>query len=436
MIGARALLAAVLMIALAGANGQAAVQRYPSTTLLDNVPAQIDSDAALAGVQIFLPAGLDRQSGMQNGYAALLGEIVAQTPVQSDGAQTTLRDAVAALGANLTVSVQPQNIRYYVEGPPPAVTQALGLLGAALASPDFSRDTLAKAKAALRLRIREANQSPFGVVSNMLRNAYYQGSGAGFSPMGSEAVVVNASTDSLRRFWSDNYRSGAAYLSAAGRIDENVVRAAHAAVSMLPQGAPAPVVLKPHNPTDPPARIITHRDVGVPWIGIGYSAPAVGSKDFATMLVVQAIFASLGRTDAIVSRPAALRPINAIYQYDVQPANFIIYSTGNSLGSPTGLREIFAATELMTSKPLDTAVLERYRGLATAQFMLDNMTLEDRSALVGLAARLGLDSNYTNAVLSEISAVTPADVQRVVKTYLQNYTVAIVLPRATQQEER
>lgn len=433
---ARALLA-VLMIALAGANGQAAVQQsYPSTTLVDNVPAQIDGDAALAGVQVFLPAGLDRQNGMQNGYAALLGEIVAQTPVQSGGIQTTLRDAVAALGANLTVSVQPQSIRYYVEGPPSALPPALALLGTALASPDFSRETLTKAKGALRLRIREADQSPFGVVSNMLRAAYYQGSGAGFSPMGSEAVVAGATVDSLRRFWSDNYRSGGASLSAVGRVDENVVRAAQAAVSKLPEGAPPPVVLKAHKPTDPPARIITHRDVGVPWIGIGYSAPDIGSKDFATMLVVQAIIASLGRTDAIVSRPAALRPINAVYQYDVQPANFIIYSTGNSFGSPTGLREIFAATELLTSKPLDASVLERYRTLAAGAFMLENMTLEDRSALVGLTARLGLDSNYTNAVLSGISAVSPADVQRVVKAYLQDYTVAIVLPRATQQEER
>lgn len=434
MMLARVLLAA-FMIASTASSGGAAVERYPATTLLDNVPAQIDSDAALAGVQISLPAGLDRQSRTQNGYAALLGEIVAETPVQSSGAQLPLRDAVAALGSSLSVSVQPQNVRYYVEGRPAAVSSALALLGTALGAPDFSRDTIAKAKDALRLRIHEADQSPFGVVSTMLRNAYYQGSGAGFSPMGSDAVVANATAESLRRFWSDDYRSGAAVLSAAGRVDEGVVRAAHAAVAKLPEGVPAPLMLKAHEPTDPPARIITHRDVGVPWIGIGYSAPAAGSKDFAPMLVVQAIIASLGRPDAIVSRPAALRPINAIYQYDVRPANFIVYSTGNSLGSPTGLREIFAATEVLTSKPLDPSVLERYRTLAAGQFLIDNMTLEDRSALVGLTTRFGLDADYGNAVLSDIASVTPADVQRVVKAYLQKYTVAIVLPRPAQQEQ-
>lgn len=424
------------LAATLGTYAQAAAERFPSVTLVQNIPAQVDADSALAGMQIFLPGGLDRESSAQNGYAALLGEIVADTPVQSDGVSLPLRGAISALGANLGVTVQPQDVRYYVEGRPAAVVAALALLGDALAAPDFSHDTLLRAKAALRLRIDDADQSPFGAISTMLRSAYYPNSGAGFSPMGTQAVVVNAGADALRRFWSDNYRRGGAYLAAAGRVDDSVARAANAAVAKLAEGVPPPVQIQARTLTDPPARIITHRDVGLPWVGIGFAAPAMGSKDFATMLVVQAIIASLGRTDAIVSRPAALRPINAIYQYDVKPANFIIYSSGNSGPSQTGLREIFAATELLSSKPLDAAVIERFRTLAVGQFLIDNMTLEDRSALVGLTVRLGLDGNYTNDVLSGIAAVSPSDVERVVKTYLEKYTVAIILPRPAQNQER
>jgi zinc protease len=423
---------AVVMLALAcSLPASAAAERYPVTTVVENVPAEVDADSALVGVQIYLAGGLDRQSSVQNGFAALLAEVVGHTPVGPQ--KTPLRTAIAGLGASLGISVEPQEVRYYVEGRPDAVKTALALLGAALAEPDFSHATLAAAKSDMRLRESDADQSPFGVVSAMLRGAYYRGSGVGFAPLGATEVVANAGADALHDFWAQNYRAGGAVVSAAGHVDDAVARAVTTTVAGLPAGQPPAAVVHTQKPTDPPARIVTHRDVGLPWVGMGFAAPPVGSKDFATMLVVQAVITSLGRTDSIVSRPAALRPINAIYQYDVSPANFIIYSSGNSLSSPTGLRKIFAATDLLASKPLDAAVVERYRKLAMGQFVLDNMTLEDRSALVGLSARLGLGADYPNAVLDAIAAVSPADVQRVVKTYLHKYTIALVLPRANLQ---
>jgi zinc protease len=425
---ARAVLALLLAATLV-VPARAAADRYPSTTLVGDVPAQIDADASLAGMQIFLPGGLDRQASVQNGFAALLGEVVAQTPVQNDGVEAPLRDVIAALGANLTVTVEPEDVRYYVEGRPAAVVAALAFLGKALGAPDFSQKTVAAAKSALRLRIIDADQSPFGVVSTMLRSSFYRGSGAGYAPMGSPEIVLGASPKALKEFWAANYLQGGVSLAAAGRVDEDIVRAARSAVANLPQGEPQQLTLQVRKPTDPPTRIITHRDIGLPWVGIGFAAPAPGTKDFAAMLVVQSIIDSLGRTDAIVSRPAALRPINAIYQYDVRPANFIIYSSGSSLGSTNGLREIFAATELLSTKPLDAAVIARYRTLATGAFVMQNMTLEDRSALIGTFTRLGLDVNAANVILTDIAAVTPADVERVVKTYLAKYTVAIILPR-------
>ncbi|MGH7716311.1 MAG: M16 family metallopeptidase, partial [Vulcanimicrobiaceae bacterium] len=308
------------------------------------------------------------------------------------------------------------------------------LLGGVLASPDFSHATISRARKALASRIIDADESPFSVISAMLRRSYYAGTGAGYAPLGSLSVVSNAGSTTLKKFWSDNYRSGGATIAAAGRVDADVARAAQAAVAQLPSGNPASLNQQTIAPTDPPTRIVTHRDVSLPWVGVGFAAPAPGAKDFAAMLVVQAIFSTLGRTDSIVSRPAVLRPINAIYQYDVRPSNFIIYASGTGLGTSGGWREIFQATDVLASKPLDATVIQRYRTLATGEFVIDNMTLEDRSALVGWVARMGLDPEYPNSVLTAIGAVTATDVQRVVKSYLQKYTFALVLPRTTQEQ--
>lgn len=422
-----------LAVALAGlifAPALAANDRYPHSTTLGKLVAQVDPTAALAGVEIFLSAGLDRQSGAQNGYAALLAEIVARTPVDPSG-RKQLREAIGDLGASLDISVEPQDVRYYVEGRPAALAAALSLLGRALAAPDFSNGTLAAAKSALRSRIDDADQSPFLVVSSMLRSAYYPSSGAGFAPSGTQGVVANAGSDDLRAFWSATYRRGGAALAAAGRVDGALAAAAQSALDALPAGDVNPLPLRTKAPTDPPGRIVTHRQVGLPWVGIGFAAPSAGAKDFAAMLVVQAVIVSLGRdSSGITTQPPALRAINAVYQYDVRPANFIVYSNGDSLESGSGVREIFAVIDFLAKKPLDGSVVQRYRTLALGGFVIDNMTLEDRAALVGAFVRQGLDPDYPNAVLAALDGVTAADVQRVAKTYLQKYTVAIVMPRA------
>ena len=306
---------------------------------------------------------------------------------------------------------------------------ALALLGSALAAPDFSPAALANAKAALRGRIAETDQSPFGVVATMLRGAYYVGSAAGLSPAGSAEVVAGVGPGDVRAFWEKYYRRGGASLAAAGRIDGSVLAAAHGALDRLPPGDVSAIVLRVKSLGDPPERIVTHRDVGVPWIGLGFAAPAPGAADFAPMLVVQAIVAALGRESWITTPPPALRSINVVYQYSLRPSNFIVYANGDSADATAGAREVFAVTELLARQSLDETVLRRYRNLAIGNFVTDTMTLEERAGLVGSFALQGLGADYPNAVLDSLGKVSPADVQRVAKRYLAKYAVAIVLPR-------
>ncbi|MBV8150461.1 MAG: insulinase family protein [Candidatus Eremiobacteraeota bacterium] len=412
----------------------AAGDRYPHATMMGSLAVQPDSDATLTGVQVFLRGGLDREGSAHNGLAALTAEVVARTPVTVAGTSRPLRDAIWSLGANLTTTVEPQDVRFYVEGRPDAAIPALGMLAAALAAPDFSNATLAAAKSALRARISDLDQSPFGVVATMLRGAYYPGSSAGMSPAGSAAIVAGASPADVRAFWEKNYRRGGATLAAAGRIDPPVATAAQAILQRLPAGEVAQVDLRAKALTDPPARIVTHRDVAIPLLGLGFAAPPAGTKDFAPMLVVQAIIAALGRESSITTPPPSLRSINVVYQYTVTPANFIIYANGDAADAAAGAREVFAVTELLATKPLEDAIVRRYRTLAVGNFVGDAMTLEDRAGLVGSFALRGLDPDYPNAILDALSKVTPADIERVAKNYLAKYAVAIILPRAESKQ--
>jgi hypothetical protein len=108
----RFLAAALLGAVLAAPAGAAA----PRTVVVDlggtRGYVQADPGSVLAGVALFVQAGLDRQAAGQSGVAALVAETVLHTPV--DGVPLT--DAVDARGASIEYAVTAQRVRFYLEG--------------------------------------------------------------------------------------------------------------------------------------------------------------------------------------------------------------------------------------------------------------------------------------------------------------------------------
>src|ERR1017187_10982079 len=62
---------------------------------------QSDDTAMLAGLELFVSAGLDRESAPQNGLAALAAQSILQSPVNG----IALSDVVAARGGSLTYAI-------------------------------------------------------------------------------------------------------------------------------------------------------------------------------------------------------------------------------------------------------------------------------------------------------------------------------------------
>ena len=142
-------LAAAGLIAVLTAPAAAPAAAAPSTTVVDlggaHAYVRPDVGLPLADLTLWVRAGLDRQTGSQNGLAALVAQSVLQTPV--DGRPLT--DAVEALGASLSLSVTPQQARFFLEGTPEALSAAAPLVARALARPSFDPAVLAAARASL-----------------------------------------------------------------------------------------------------------------------------------------------------------------------------------------------------------------------------------------------------------------------------------------------
>ncbi|HEY6233894.1 MAG TPA: hypothetical protein VIW69_02165, partial [Candidatus Elarobacter sp.] len=179
----------------------------PRTTFVDlgSARAYVHADPAspLAAVELFVRAGLDRQTAGQSGLAALVAESVLRTPVGG----VTLSDAVDARGASISYVVAAQHVRFYLEGTPDALAATAPLVARALAAPAFDPAAVAAARAALTDRIAAEEGDPRFVGLQLLRASYYRG-GAGLPPLGDSSSLAALAPADAHAFFARWYRRG------------------------------------------------------------------------------------------------------------------------------------------------------------------------------------------------------------------------------------
>jgi len=411
--------------------------RYPQAFATDLGVTQLigetDADAPVSGVQIFVAAGLDRESASNNGVSALVAESILRTPVSTgDGPADTLplRDAIESSGGSLTYTVDGRSVHYYLEGRSENLSALVGLFGKALAAPDFSPAALAVARKALLARVGEFEGNALSVGIQMFRRSYYT-TGAGAPALGTAATLTRLSASDVTEFYRATYRRGAVSSSAVGRLAPQLGEALKTLAMGLGDGPVSAVVERARPIPGQAPRIIAHRDVSAPWVVVGFAAPAPNSRDFGAMLVLESLLSDAFERNSATTLGFLEKSVGAFYLYDSTPASLVVYVNGTQVDPTLALRELLVVSRTLSVKPLGATALHHFKTAAEGQFITDSVSLSDRSYLLGTFASQGLGSDSINAALSALEATTATDVQRVAKAYLQRYIVALVLPRQT-----
>jgi predicted Zn-dependent peptidase len=409
-------LAAALSVALAA----------PATVDLGaaKLYTQADAGAQLVGMQLVVPAGTARQTPQQSGLAALTAETLLLEKI--DG--LSLTDRVANAGGSIDFAVEPSVVRFEVEATPAALPAIAADVARVIRMPAASVETVSAARAVLSSRIDDEEKNPVLVGLDMLRGSYYQG-GAGTPALGTRASLAMLGPADVGAFLAAHYRRGAAFATATGVVDDATSAAVRTVIAALPDGAePAPALdVRPLGPIS--KRLITRRDLVVPFVLVGYAAPSMSDRDFAAMLVLRALLGDIATRDSAATLSPFERGINVIYTYDVKPSTFVVAINGSQLDPGAGLTIVQAILKNAQSKPLAPDVLKRYRDAAYGQWALEAVTLTDRAWQIGAAVSEGADPDAGRSIAQAIAHVTGADVQRAAKNYLQRSTIALVLPR-------
>jgi predicted Zn-dependent peptidase len=408
----------LIAAALAAADLPHAAAPLPTAVYAHN-----DVGAQLVGLTLVVRAGTARQGPTQNGLAALS----AQTLLLSSIDGRTLTDRITAAGGSVDFTVDPGVVRFSIEMLPEAVPAVTADIARAVASPDVSPATVAAARAALGARIDDNEGNPISVGVEMLHTSYYRGS-AGAPALGSRASLQNLAPADVRAFIGAHYVRGDAFATATGRIDDAARAAAGAVLAAFPGGSEAPPVVAAQGFPAQPKHLVTQREIGVPFALVGFAAPAMTDKDFGAMLVLRALLDDVAARQSSTTLALYERGIDVVYAYDVKPATFTVAINGSQVDPSAGLTVLQAILKTAVSKPFGRDVIKRYKETAHGDWALEAITLSDRGWQMAAALNQGADP-ATQDVDAAIERVTSADVQRLAKTYLQRYAVAIVLPR-------
>lgn len=431
-----------LALALAPCVSRAAIAPAPvPPPTVENVDGttivrQSDTAAALVGVTLVVRAGLDRQTMKQNGLAALVAQTILQTPVTN---AVALQDAVAARGGSIRFTVDPIDVRFYVEALASDAPAVLDLFRTALASPDFSPGTVRAARTELVRQIAQSQLIALQVGLDMLNAASSVQGNTGLPELGTPASLAQFFSGDARSFYRAYYRRGGALVSAAGRLDALSPGALAALADALPSGTTAPVAVHVATLNGSTHEIVAHRDISSPWLIAQYPAPKVDSRDFGPMLVLAAFvrrtLSDIAQVPGVVTPTFASRSVGAVYDYDRSPPTLVLYVNGGLIGNPSrafatalSVVGVLAATRLQGS-------IEEFKAEAAGDFASDATTLETRAWLAAVFSRDSASPDFINRALAAIATTTPDDVQRVARTYLGNPTIALVLPRGTNLQD-
>lgn len=398
-----------------------------STYLSAKIVEQNDAASALTGLHLFLRAGLDRQTPAQSGIAALVAECLLRSAPSPGG--DSLRSRVAALGGSISYEVDGQYVRFYLEGTTPSFRASLSALQAALRHPDLGAQTLNAARAVLNEKSTESQKIPLTVGLEILNATLFSDSNAGLPQFGSAATLASVSSADAQSFYSAYYRREGAVISAVGNLTGLHSEDFASLVEALPAGSSHPVSAKLVPLSGSSHRVVARRDIGVPWIVAGFRAPPPQSRDFGAMLLLASVVDNMLENRGITTRPMTERSFGALYNFDQSPATFVIYANGATGDPSKTLATVFSVLTVFSHSPLNKQALERTKAIAAGSFANAAVTLEDRSWLAANFVTQGLRPDYLRRALEAIAKTSAADVQRVGTHYLQNPTLAYVLPR-------
>ena len=382
---------------------------------------------AKAAITLMIRGGNAEETAQQTWLADLMGTSLSEGTQSRPAAK--LAEAAAAMGGDLEVSVEPDQIAIEIEVLSEFAPQAIALVADVARNPAFPPDDVDRVKADLVRRLAIARTQPGQLAREQFSAALYPDHPYGRS-FPTEAMLKGYTVDQVRAFYAANVGAARSHLYVVGKFDAAAVgKATRDAFADWPRGPePRPVPVAP--PAPPAVRVVDRPGAVQSTLIVGLSVATPKSDDYVPLLV----------TDALLGGSFASRITSNIREqkgYTYSPRSFVQAFESNAAWSEqadvttnvTGasLTEIFKEVARLRSEPPAADELRAIQSYLAGVFVLRNSSRTGITRQLNFLDKHQLGDDYLRDFAQRVWAVKPTDVQRIASTYLDPKKMAIVV---------
>lgn len=334
---------------------------------------------------------------------------------------------IAGRGGDLSVSAGREIVEVAVTVGLPDADLALGVLAEVLLRSAFDQETLEREREVILQQVQEREDEPEDVAADRLYSTVFAGHPLANQPYGTSAGVAALTVDRLRGYWRERLVGpNVLVVVVSGLPHEQVMVKLAAALADLPAG---PVPAANYRDLPPSEGRLIRLPIGTDQshVYIGAQVPGVATADRPALRVLNAV---LGRTSGRLFSEVRDRRGLAYSAYSTVPqfvdgGVFLVYAGTHPSTADEALAVLQAELTRVREQPIGEAELRNAVGGELGSRILGVETSANEALFLARDLVFGVPSQEVQA--QQLRAVTPADVQRVARAYLDPARLSIVV---------
>lgn len=398
-------------------------------TILDPI-----ANSPVISAQIWVETGSQHESALAgSGISHLLEHMVFKGTDRFTG--EALSQEVQAAGGQWNAYTSFDRTVYYIDGPAKSLDLFLSALIEMVFRPAFPEDEFEKEKDVIRREIAMGLDDPDSVSSQLLFRTSYQRDNRRHPVIGHLDQFNAITYEEMKNYHAAKYRPHHSFLVLSGGFDSTEAKSI--IERELGKGLRAPAsfpVVAPGEPRQMGTRRAS-RSFAVPntHLSLTWQIPGLTHEDAPALDLLSVILGG-GRASPlyrIIREEKSLA--HSIGSYSWMPADapgiFSAYAEVEPENTATVEKEILSQITALASSDLTRPIARAVRQVASQQFK-SLTTASGRASDLASNWHNARDLNYTRTAIEKLSAVSEADLRRVIATYLtsENLSVTTLVP--------
>lgn len=381
-----------------------------------------------ATIRLVVRAGNAHETANEVWLSDVTADLMKEGTRTRSGAE--LANLFASMGGSLGIGVTPDQTNVTTEVLTEYGPRALELIAEVVKAPLLPEAELPRIKQNRLRQLAIAKSSPQSQAGEKFASLLY-----GDHPYGrtypTEAMLNGYTIQQVRDFWREHFGAARAKLYIAGVFDQGAMeQAVRRAFGDWAAGTPAPQVPPPQMASHKQFALIDRPDAPQSTLQLGVPVPDPTHKDWIALQVTDYLlggaFGSRITSNIREQKGYTYSPYSMISAHPgaahwVQSADVTTNVTGASL------KEIFAEIDRLQREAPPEGELRGIQNNLAGIFTLQNAS---RGGVIGRLAFVdlyGLGDAYLANYVRNVLAVTPAEVQRITRTYLDPGKMTLVV---------